>query len=416
MTAGMTEKPSQGGGPGLKRGLNLPLLVLYGLGTTIGAGIYALLGKVAGNAGLHAPFAFLFSAVLVAFSAFSFAELCSRLPRSAGEAVYVQQGFGLKWLALLVGLLVILAGMVSCATLARAFVGYFQELLPLPSWVGILAVVLLLGAVAAWGITESALLAAVVTLLEVGGLVVVVWSGWGALAELPALWPQIVPPLEGGVWLGMLSAVVVAFYAFIGFEDMVNVAEEVQDVERSLPRAIMLTLALTSLLYFLIGLVAVLALPIADLAGSEAPLALLIQRTTGGSGAWISLIAIIAVLNGALIQIIMGARVLYGLSTQGWLPRVFAEVHPRRHTPVKATLAVCAVILVLALLLPLETLARGTSLVTLVIFALVNLALWRIKGRSAAPPGTVAYPRWISLCGFVVCVAVLVLETARLVA
>lgn len=400
-------------GPSLKRGLNLPLLVLYGLGTTIGAGIYALVGKVAGNAGLHAPFAFLLSAALVAFSAFSFAELSSRLPRSAGEAVYVHEGLGRRWLALAVGLLVVLAGIVSCATLARGFVGYFQELLAIPGWLGILAVVVLLGAVAAWGITESALLAALVTLLEAGGLVFVAWSGRGALAELPAMWPQIVPSLEGGVWLGMLSAVVVAFYAFIGFEDMVNVAEEVQDVQRSLPTAILLTLAITTALYFLVGLVAVLAVPVAELAESTAPLALIVQRS-GGSGNWISLVAVVAVLNGALIQTIMGARVLYGLSAQGWLPPVFAEVHPRRRTPVKATATVCALVLAFALLLPLETLARGTSLVTLTIFAVVNLALWHLKARDPHPPGAVVYPRWISLCGCAVCAAVFAAEVVRL--
>jgi amino acid transporter len=401
--------------PSLKRGLNLPLLVLYGLGTTIGAGIYALVGKVVGNAGLHAPFAFLLSAALVAFSAFSFAELSSRLPRSAGEAVYVQEGFGLRWLALAVGLLVILAGTVSCATLARGFVGYFQELIDIPTWLGIAAVVLLLGAVAAWGITESALLAAAVTLLEAGGLCFVIWSGRGALAELPVVWPQIVPSLEGGAWLGMLSAVVVAFYAFIGFEDMVNVAEEVKAAERTLPAAILLTLGITSALYFLVALVAVLAVPAADLAASAAPLALIIQRS-GGSGNWISLVAVVAVLNGALIQIIMAARVLYGLSAQGWLPQFFARVHARRRTPVNATLAVAAVVVGFALVLPLETLARGTSLVTLVIFATVNLALWRLKARVPRPPGAVVYPRWISLCGCLVCAAVFVLEIGRLAA
>ncbi len=400
--------------PSLKRGLTLPLLVLYGLGTTIGAGIYALVGKVAGSAGLHAPFAFLLSAALVAFSAFSFAEMASRLPRSAGEAVYVQAGLGLRWLALLVGLLVILAGTVSCATLARGFIGYFQELVDLPGWLGIALVVLLLGAVAAWGITESAVLAALVTLLEGGGLVYVVWSGSGALTTLPDVWPQLLPPLEGGVWLGLLSAVVIAFYAFIGFEDMVNVAEEVQGVERNMPRAILLTLALTSLLYFLVGLVAVLAVPVDDLAASDAPLALIIQRTTGGSGAWISLVAVIAVLNGMLIQIIMAARVLYGLAAQGWMPRRFSRVHPRRRTPVVATFTICAAVLAFALLLPLETLARGSSLVTLSIFFFVNLALWRLKARDPRPAGAVIYPRWISLCGFLVCGGVFTLELIRL--
>ena len=405
--------------PTLKRGLSLPLLVLYGLGTTIGAGIYALVGVVAGNAGMHAPFAFLLSALLVAFSAFSFAELSSRLPQSAGEAAYVHEAFGRKELALAVGLLVILAGTVSCATLARGFVGYLQEVADLPGWLGILLVVGLLGATAAWGITESAALAAAVTVIEVGGLVYVVWSGSGALADLPARWPEIVPPLEGGVWLGMLSAVVVAFYAFIGFEDMVNVAEEVQDVRRSLPAAILITLGITTALYVLIGLVAVLAVPPAALAGSEAPLALLIQQTTGRSGTWISLVALLAVLNGMLVQIIMAARVLYGLSARGWLRPFFARpffarVHARRRTPVNATLVVCATIAGFALLLPLETLARGTSLVTLAIFGAVNLALWRLKGRVPRQPGAVCYPRWIGLCGFLVCAGVFAAELLRL--
>ncbi len=398
----------------LKRSLNLPLLVLYGLGTTIGAGIYALVGKVAGSAGLHAPFAFLLSAALVAFSAFSFAELSSRLPRSAGEAVYVHEGFGLQRLALFVGLLVILSGTISCATLARGFVGYFQELIALPDWLGIVLVICALGAVAAWGITESVALAGLVTLIEAAGLIFVVWSGRGSLTTLPERWPEIMLPLESGAWIGVLSGVVVAFYAFIGFEDMVNVAEEVKDVKRTLPRAILLTLGLTSALYFLVGLVAVLAVPVAELAESDAPLALFIQRTTGSSGAWISLVAIVAVLNGALIQIIMTARVLYGLSAQGWLLRFFSQVHPRRRTPVNATLTVSVIVLAFALVLPLETLARATSLVTLLIFAIVDLSLWRIKANPFVPPDVIVYPRWISLCGFLTCSAVFALELIRL--
>ena len=398
----------------LKRGLNLPLLVLYGLGTTIGAGIYALVGKVVGSAGLHAPLAFLLSAALVAFSAFAFAELSSRLPRSAGEALYVHEGLGLRWLALLIGLLVILAGTVSCATLARGFVGYFQELIELPGWLGIVFVISVLAAAAAWGITESVALAGLITLVEVAGLVFVVWSGRASLTALPERWPEILLPLEGGAWLGVLSGVVVAFYAFIGFEDMVNVAEEVKDVKRTLPKAILLTLGLTAALYFLVGLVATLAVPVAEMAGSDAPLALLIQRTTGGSGAWISLIAIVAVLNGALIQIIMTSRVLYGLSSQGWLPGVFAQVHYRRRTPLIATTTVYVLILVFALALPLEPLARLTSLLTLLIFATVNLALWRLKARDHAPAGSVVFPRWIGLAGFLTCSAVFALEIIRL--
>ena len=169
----------------LKRSLNLPLLTLYGLGTTIGAGIYVLVGKVAGSAGPHAPIAFLIAGALVAFTAFSFAELSSRLPRSAGEAVYVHEGFGSQRLALVVALLVILAGLISCATISRGFVGYLQELMDLPGWLGIVLFIVVLAAIAAWGITESVALAGLITLIEAAGLIFVVWSGRESLTTLP---------------------------------------------------------------------------------------------------------------------------------------------------------------------------------------------------------------------------------------
>ena len=206
----------------------------------------------------------------------------------------------------------------------------------------------------------------------------------------------------------------VAFYAFIGFEDMVNVAEEVKDVSRTLPLAIVTTLVVTTAVYLALGLVAVLTVSPGELAASEAPIAPIIERSGAGDGRWISVIAILAVLNGALIQIIMASRVLYGLASRGWLPARLASVHPRRKTPMTATLIATLIVLGFALALPLETLARATSLVTLVIFALVNLALWRIKGREDRSTGGLVVPRWFTLCGFLACGAVLAAETARL--
>jgi amino acid transporter len=382
----------------LKRSLSLPLVTLYGVGTTIGAGIFVLVGKVAGAALIYAPVSFLLAAVLAGFSAFAFAELSARYPQSAGEAVYVYQGLGSRRLALAVGLLVVLAGVVSCATIANGFVGYVKLFIGLPDAVVLVAVVAVLGLIAAWGIAESVMLAALITLLEIGALVVVIWVGRDSLAELPARLPELIPPLSGGVWLGIVSGAVLAFYAFIGFEDMVNVAEEVKDVRRTLPRAIILTLVITTLIYLALTVVAVLALPVQELSASEAPVALIFERASGSSAAVISVIAIVAVLNGALVQVIMASRVL--LSARAWLPEVLARVNPVTHTPIVATVLVTALTLAFALTLPLVTLAQATSFVTLVIFAAINLALWRIKGRGAAPPGIRVYPRWICLCGF----------------
>ena len=207
---------------------------------------------------------------------------------------------------------------------------------------------------------------------------------------------------------GILSGAVLAFYAFIGFEDMVNVAEEVKDVRRILPAAIILTLVLTTLLYTVVATVAVLALPTEDLAGSDAPLALVYERS-GGSAALLSGIAVVATVNGALIQIIMASRVLYGLGRDKAIPALFGTVNARTRTPVIATAVVTLVVVALAAIAPIETLAQVTSLIVLTIFTLANLALFRIKRRDPRPQGIWTVPIWVPLCGFVASAAFLVL-------
>jgi amino acid transporter len=252
-----------------------------------------------------------------------------------------------------------------------------------------------------WGIEESVLAATLITLVEVGGLLVIVIVGGESLATLPARLPELVPPADASVWQGILLGAFLAFFAFIGFEDMVNVAEEVRDPTRVLPRAILLVLAASAVLYMLVALVAVLALPPEELAASSAPLAEIYLRATGEPPTLISLISMFAIVNGALIQIVMASRVLYGMSRERWLPAWLGRVHPRTRTPLWATVLVTGVILALALWLPLETLARATSLVVLVVFALVNLALLRIKRRDPHPAGIRTYPAWIPLAGAV---------------
>lgn len=385
--------------PQLKRALGLPVLVLYGLGVTIGAGIFALVGKVAGHAGLLAPVSFLIASLLAAFSAFTFAELASRLPKSAGEALYVREGLGSAALARLVGLAVAAAGIISAAAISRASVGYvaeFVEIRPAPT---IVLVVLVLGGLAAWGIRESAGAAALFTLVETAGLLFVIWLGLGALGNFPLRLEADIASWDGALWGGVLAGSFLAFYAFLGFEDMVNVAEEVRGVERTMPLAIALTLGLTTLIYVLLALVAVSAVAPEKLAASGAPLAELYRQLTGREPVLIAAISIFAILNGALIQIIMASRVLYGLAGQGLLPRLIGRVHARTLTPLPATALVAVAVLVLALGFPIEGLAAATSSITLLIFASVNLALWRLKGRTPSPPGCFRVPRWVPLAG-----------------
>jgi APA family basic amino acid/polyamine antiporter len=385
--------------PPLKRTLSLLLLSFYGIGTIVGAGIYVLVGQVAGVAGMAVPWAFLVAALLVLFSAFSYAELSARFPRSAGEAIYVSEGFGWPPLAIAVGLLIIAIGVVSCATLLHGFVGYLQVFLPLPApWV-IVSLATLMGVIVGWGIRQSALIASLMTVIELGGLLLVLWVTRDAWSSLPSHGAELLPAMDPLALAGVLVGAFVAFYAFIGFEDIVNVAEEVRQPTRNLPRAILIAWSVTTLLYLLVSMAVVLTLPPAQLAGSEAPLALIYQHQTGRAPVLLTAISLMSVLNGALIQVIMASRVLYGMSRQGWLPAVLGRVHPYTRTPLIATAMISVAILLMALWLPLLSLAKLTSLITLMVFTLVNLSLWRVKRRQPTV-NTFRVPLWVPIVGF----------------
>ena len=369
----------------LSRVLNLPQVVLYGLGTTIGAGIYALLGEIAGVSGYMAPWAFLTAAALALMTALSFARLVARYPRAAGAALYIESGFGSSRLGLASGILVIFAGLVSSAALVSGIVGYIQAVVAVDRHVIILGTTLIIGAIACWGINFSAWVAGLITLLEVGGLV---WAASLAsntvIAEeipLAPLWPTgfaLTAPM-------ILSGAVLAFYAFIGFEDMVEIAEEVQDVRTVLPLGILLTLALSTLLYLVLVSTAIIAVGPEYLAQSNAPLADLIERLSSADPLIMSAIGIFAILNGALIQLVMASRVLYGLANRGQIPHLLAQVNKFTQTPVIATLLCLSLIMILALTGRIDQLARSTSLIILVVFTLVNTALVLDEKKRPAP-------------------------------
>ncbi|MBX2832520.1 MAG: amino acid permease [Rhodospirillales bacterium] len=374
----------------LKRRLSLTLVVLYGLGVTIGAGVYVLIGEAAGQAGIFAPMAFGLSAVVMAFSAATFSEFVGRLPLSAGESAYVQFGFGSRMLALIVGSIVMLAGIVSSATISLGSAGYLGALFA-PFWqfdrdVLVILILLLVGVIACVGILESVVFAAVMTVIEIGGLVAIIAGGFLTQPDLISQLPSVVPhSLDGAIWSSVLSASLLAFFAFIGFEDMVNIAEEVREPERTMPRAIFITLVIATSLYFLVAAIAVLSVPIDELAQSDAPLGLVFGAVTNLPPATISAIAIIATFNGIVIQVIMASRVLYGMADQGTIPglagRILAFVPERTGTPIIATTLVSVIIAILALNFDMSGLATLTSQLILAVFVVVNLALVHVKWR-----------------------------------
>ncbi|WP_416897980.1 MAG: APC family permease [Minwuia sp.] len=400
----------------LKRSLSLPLVVLYGLGVTIGAGIYVLLSATAAEAGVHAPLAFVAASVVMAFSAASFAELSARFPVSAGEAAYVREGLRSQTLSAVTGYLVIGSGIVSSAAITAGSVGYILEFVSVPEPLLIVAVVVFVTAVAAWGIVESVAFASLFTLVEAGALIVIIWAGFDQSPGIVSGLPSVLPPIDSiAPWIGIAGAGLLAFFAFIGFEDIVNLAEEVKRPERTLPWAIAITLVVATAIYFLVATVAVLSLPLDELAASRSPVSLLFDRVTGISPTAVTAIAIVATLNGVIIQIIMASRVLYGLSRQGGAPAMFGNINARTRTPLTATFTAAACVLVLALGFPLEHLAEWTSRIALTVFTLANLALLRIKfGEGRARPAGFSVPAWVPAAGAISCIGLLLADLATI--
>ncbi|SHH84401.1 APC family permease [Marivita hallyeonensis] len=365
----------------LKRRIGLPLLTAYGVGVMVGAGIYVLIGAVAAEAGVWAPLAFVFAGIVAAPTALSYGEFSARLPDAAGEAAFVAEGYSANWLGVIVGVAIVIAGTVSAAAVLRGGVGYLGALVDVAPAYLIIGLGLALVGIAVLGALESLSVAAVFTVIEIGGLALVIWVGLTAspVAEMAA------PPAP--IWGGVAAGALLAFFAFIGFEDIVNMAEEVRDPRRTMPRAILLALMITSAIYALVAYAAVRVAPVGALAASEQPLALVWETALGRGADFLSVVAVFAALNGVLAQNVMAARVLFGLGRRTAVFKGFHHAHPRFGTPVLATVLVGVCVILGALLLPISTLAEVTSIVLLSVFVLVNGALILVKLRGGTGEG-----------------------------
>ena len=395
----------------LRRTLGLPLVTLYGLGNILGAGIYVLVGKVAGFAGSSTTLAFVIAMVTAAVTALSYMELAGRYPVSASVSVYLHRAFGKRWLSTAIGLAMVGGGIASAAALAQGFAGYLNSFIAVPTLVGSVGLLAVLGAIAVKGIGESATTAALLTGLEVLGLVLVIWFGRNAFTHIDVGRLIAVDPAVGVG--GLFAGAFLAFYAVIGFEDMVNVSEEVKNPSRTMPLAILIALLVSTVLYLLVVVVSTTLVSPAELADSEAPLTLVFERSGASHGVLLSLIGMIAAMNGVIVQIIMGSRILYGLAGEGWIHRSFGTVHGSFQTPVTATLVVLAVMITATALLPLVSLARLTSLLVLIIFTLVNAALAVIKRRHRDHGGYIDVPTAVPYLGVALCLGTLFLQAVN---
>jgi APA family basic amino acid/polyamine antiporter len=396
--------------PTLHRSLGFWALVFYGVGDILGAGIYALVGKVAGVAGAASWAAFAVALFVAGLTALSYAELGGRFPRSAGESFFAEQAFGRPWLAFVVGWIVLCSGVLSLATVSVAFGGYMTGLVPaLPPKVAIVGILLLLAALNFRGMRESSMTNIIATLVELSGLLIVIVAG--ALFLGRSADQSVAATLEASAavsWTGIARGAALGFFAFIGFEDMVNVAEEVKDPGRNMPRAILTALVLTGIVYLAVVIVATSVVAPKTLGSSEAPLLSVLERSTQAVPRGLfSLIALFAVANTGLLNFIMGSRLIYGMSRQGLLPEPLGRVHAARRTPHWAILSVLGAALVLALSGTLSYLAGTTSLLLLIVFFTVHLSLIVIKRRTDSPIRTFCAPTVVPLLGGISCIALM---------
>ncbi len=393
---------------GLRRALGLPLVTLYGLGNILGAGIYVLIGKVAGFAGSSTILAFVLAMVTAGITAFSYMELSGRYPVSASVSVYLHRAFGKRWLSTAIGLAMVAGGVASAAALAQGFAGYLKSFVSVPTLAASVGLLTVLGAITIKGIGESAKTAAILTGLEVLGLLLVIWFCRNAFPQADVRGMLAIDPAVGlgGVFAGAF----LAFYAFIGFEDMVNVAEEVKEPSRTMPLAILIALVVSTVLYLLVVIAATTLVSPAELAGSDAPLSLVVERSGASGAALLSLIGMVAAVNGVIVQIIMGSRILYGLAREGWIIGRLANVHADFKTPVTATLVVLVAMIIGTALLPLVSLAQLASLLVLIIFTLVNASLIALKRRDTAHPEYITVPAAVPYLGVIVCVGMITFQ------
>jgi APA family basic amino acid/polyamine antiporter len=375
---------------------------MYGLGVTVGAGIFALVGEIVGIAGDNAPLSFLVAGTVAGITGLSYMQMVRAFPRAGGEAVFANRGLG-SVAGRIAGLGVVVTGIISSAAISVAFAGYVRSLVVLPEPIVITALVVGLTFVAARGIRESVIFAAIITVVEVGTLILIIGYGLPLLSDGSAVLSAFKPDLGGLGATPILTGAIVAFFAFVGFEDIANMAEETINPSKTAPRAILITLSLTLAIYVLLTTVAVMVPNRTAFTESDAPLAALFEQVSGIDARAVSVVAVVAMINGILVQIVMASRVLYGMAREQLIPGFFATVDPGRQTPIRSTIVVAAAILLLSLFFPLVGLAKATSLVTLVVFTLVDLSLFSIGTKR--PELGLGRWRWVGLVGALLAVS-----------
>ncbi|NNM35760.1 MAG: amino acid permease [Nitrosopumilus sp.] len=355
----------------LTRHMGLFHLTMYGVGLILGAGIYVLIGEAAGFAGNSMWISFLLGAIVALFAGLSYSELSALYPKAAAEYTFVKNAFKNHFFGFIIGWLTAITSIIVAATVALGFGGYLTKFVDLPITIGAILLIGVLSIVNFIGIKESAWANTIFALITAAGLVLIIFLGF------------TIEPVESVDYFeapngitGIILAFVLIFFAFIGFEDMANVAEEVRRPKKTIPRAIILSIVITGVIYILVSLSVIRILNWEELAASSAPLADVAQSALGMNGSiTLSLIALFATASTVLITLVAGARILYGMAKSNSLPRFFARIHPKTKTPWIAVVAILVTSVGFAFVGDIVIIANIVVFAVVITFAAINLAV-----------------------------------------
>ncbi|MBV7409513.1 APC family permease [Maritimibacter sp. DP1N21-5] len=404
------DAPGDDGGK-LKRAIGPGLLLLFIVGDVLGTGIYALTGKVAEEVGGIVWLPFLVAFFVATLTACSYLELVTKYPKAAGAALYTEKAFGIHFVTFLVAFAVMSSGLTSSSTAARAFAENFSTGfgVELGGWavtligLGFVAVIALINM---RGVGESVMVNAVFTCIELTGLIIIIVIGMLVFGSGEADIGKAFEfgNREDGIFWPVIAGTTLAFFAMVGFEDSVNMAEETKEPSRIFPRILFAGLGIAALLYLVVSIVAISIVPVEELAEGDTPLLKVVETGAPGFPPWVfGLITMIAVGNSALINLLMASRLVYGMSEEGVLPSVLGKVNRSRKTPVTAilfTTLLAAGLITFVGAVP--ELGGTTALLLLAVFAVVNVAVLVLK-RDKVDHDHFRTPVWVALAGALTC-------------
>ncbi|MFX1327819.1 MAG: APC family permease [Promethearchaeota archaeon] len=399
--------------PKLKRRVSLFALTIYGVGNILGAGIYGLIGSVVGITGNLSWLSFILASITGAFTGLSYAELSAMYPKSAAEFVYTEEAFKKRILSFILGWIIIFSGVLSASTVSLVFGGYLSDLFNVTSiFINvILAIILviLLSIINLIGIKTSTRTNIIFTLIEASGLIIIIILGFSGDQK-----PNYFILPSGSSFLVVFSAVALVFFAFIGFEDIANIAEEVKEPQKNLPKAIIYSIIITTILYCFTAISVVKILPYSTIAASNAPLKQVAEKILGSAGGIIlSLIALFATANTVLIMLIVTSRMMYGMARDKALPDRLSKISPKYRTPIISVLLTACCTIIPIFFGDISIVAHATVFGVLITFFLVNISL--IALRKSKPelerpfilkPSYKGFPI-IALLGSIICIALL---------